>query len=93
MQLSSQAWVLTGVFGALLLTLIVMGAVYMPGLLPWLVLHVLLMGIAVYDTECLVRGGCTVWSWVRTIFYSIVPVLFIIIALSVALGGGGGGSK
>jgi uncharacterized membrane protein len=33
----------------------------------------------VYDTNCLVVGDCRVWSWVRTLFYLIVPVIVIVL--------------
>lgn len=44
----------------------------------WLLSAILL----VYDTNCLVIGGCTVWAWVRMILYSIIPVLLIILFLA-----------
>jgi uncharacterized membrane protein len=34
-----------------------------------------------YDTECLVGGNCHIWSWIRTILYSIMPTIIIIILL------------
>jgi type VI protein secretion system component VasK len=35
--------------------------------------------ILVYDTNCLVVGDCRVWSWVRTFFYLIVPIIVIVL--------------
>lgn len=44
-----------------------------------LVLLVLLYLLIIYDTDCLTVGGCTTWGLVRAIFYSIIPVIMILI--------------
>lgn len=41
------------------------------------------IAVTVYDTECLVAGDCIIYSWIRTIFYIIMPIIFIILLLSV----------
>lgn len=45
------------------------------------------VALIVYDTECLSAGGCTIWSWIRTVLYIIVPSL-ILIGLAYALASG-----
>ena len=42
-------------------------------LTPYLIMTVLL----IYDTDCLVTGGCFVYSWVRTVLYLIVIIIAI----------------
>ena len=43
----------------------------------WLALAALI----VYDTHCLTSGQCNTWSSIRTVIYSIIPVLAIITML------------
>lgn len=43
----------------------------------WLALAALI----VYDTHCLTSGQCSTWSSIRTVIYSIIPVLAIITML------------
>jgi hypothetical protein len=38
--------------------------------------------LIVYDTACLTSGQCTVWSWVRTVLYAIIPILIIVIFMT-----------
>jgi hypothetical protein len=42
-------------------------------LAPYLFMTILL----IYDTDCLVAGGCFVYSWIRTILYLIVIITAI----------------
>lgn len=35
--------------------------------------------LIIYDTDCLTKGSCNVWSWIRTIIYVIFPTLVIIL--------------
>lgn len=35
--------------------------------------------LIIYDTDCLTVGGCTTWSLVRAILYSIIPVIMIVL--------------
>ena len=44
----------------------------------WIALAVLI----VYDTACLTEGQCTVWSWVRTCIYAVLPILLIVAFMS-----------
>ena len=39
------------------------------------------IALITYDTNCLTIGNCGIWSWVRTIFYIIFPVLTMIMLL------------
>lgn len=52
-----------------------------------LILSMGFVALIVYDTECLIAGGCTIWSWIRTVLYIIFPVLFLIL-LAYALASG-----
>lgn len=45
-----------------------------------LLLLVALYVLIIYDTDCLTIGGCTTWGLVRAIFYSIIPVVMIVLA-------------
>jgi hypothetical protein len=40
-----------------------------------------LAALIVYDTHCLTSGNCSTWSSIRTMIYSIIPVLAIITML------------
>jgi hypothetical protein len=44
-------------------------------LTPYLITTILL----IYDTDCLVAGGCFVYSWIRTVLYLIVIIIAIFI--------------
>lgn len=46
-----------------------------------IILMALLFLLIIYDTDCLTVGGCTTWGLVRAIFYSIIPVIVIVLAL------------
>ena len=37
--------------------------------------------LLVYDTDCLVTGGCYVYSWIRTILY-LISIIIVIIVMS-----------
>lgn len=43
------------------------------------IIYLVFMGVTVYDTECLVRGDCNVWAWIRTVLYTILPVILIVV--------------
>ena len=40
-----------------------------------LLLSIALTALAVYDIQCLESGGCTVWSWIRTVLIVLTMVL------------------
>jgi hypothetical protein len=40
---------------------------------------ILFMALTVYDTHCLTAGNCTVWSWIRTGLYILIPVISLIV--------------
>ena len=46
-------------------------------LTPFLITTLLL----IYDTECLVTGGCYVYSWIRTILY-LISIIIVIVSLT-----------
>ncbi len=46
------------------------------GMITWVVYVTLI----VYDTNCLVRGGCSIWSWVRTVLYIVMPIVLFTLA-------------
>lgn len=37
--------------------------------------------LIVYDTNCLTKGSCNIWSWVRTIMYTILPIIMLVVSL------------
>jgi uncharacterized membrane protein (DUF485 family) len=54
------------------------------GAIVGLIFYVLFVALTTYDTECLVKGNCVVWSWIRTVLYTFFPtiiLIFIIVAL------------
>jgi hypothetical protein len=42
------------------------------------VIYFLFIALVAYDTNCLTVGDCGVWSWIRTVFYILAPVISII---------------
>ena len=40
-----------------------------------LLLSIALTALAVYDIQCLESGGCTVWSWIRTMLIVLTMVM------------------
>ncbi len=49
-------------------------------LTPFLITTLLL----IYDTDCLVAGGCHVYSWIRTILY-LISIIIVINIISLSL--------
>lgn len=47
-------------------------------LLTWAVFILLLT----FDTNCLTKGPCEVWSWIRTTLYIIMPVITILLLIN-----------
>ena len=45
----------------------------------WSMVYLLVVAALIYDTDCLIRGRCTQWSWARTTVYSIVPIAVILL--------------
>lgn len=86
--MSPQAWmillVLLLVFGVSLASMIVFKQWSIMGI-AGLVGFTFVIILMTYDTECLVRGQCHGWSWIRTIVYSIMPVaLVVMLVISMA---------
>lgn len=46
-----------------------------------IILFIFISLLTIYDTDCLTVGGCTTWSLVRAILYSIIPVIVIVLVL------------
>jgi hypothetical protein len=46
-----------------------------------LIISLAYSALIVYDTNCLTIGNCGVWSWVRSIFYVMIPVIIIIMMI------------
>lgn len=42
-------------------------------------LYLLIAFVTAYDTDCLVSGGCIVWSWIRTVFYALTAIIVLIL--------------
>lgn len=87
MALTTQATVLAVILGLLaiggLVTSIVQKQFGLDTILG-LLITVPILALMVYDTHCLTRGQCEVWSWIRTILYAILPtiaIIFTIVAL------------
>jgi hypothetical protein len=34
-----------------------------------------------FDTNCLTEGGCSIWSWIRTVLNLIIPILFVVMVI------------
>lgn len=50
-----------------------------PWYLAWSFISFLLISLLIYDTHCLTSVyPCTVWSWIRTGLYVILPILSLI---------------
>lgn len=90
MPLSSQAKTLSVVY--MLLFLLMMGIIVYFGALSFgMILPVLiwiaLIALMVYDTNCLTAGECGVWSWIRTIIFTLIPILMIVLIVFVLSSG------
>jgi hypothetical protein len=49
-------------------------------------MFLIMIVLLIYDTDCLVTGGCNVYSWIRTVLYLIVVVIMLnIISLTMSL--------
>ena len=83
--LSPQSILLTVILGVLTLVAAVATFLnYTEESLLGLIIWVAIFAILIYDTECLVTGSCGMWSWVRTILWSIIPI-FVIVVLIMAM--------
>lgn len=49
----------------------------------FLLLWVMFAMLIVYDTDCVVSGGCVAWSWVRTVLYMLLPMITSVILMVV----------
>ena len=79
--MSPQAWVLGIVYLILLFGLAIASIVnkaFTPGTFLSLLVSIGFVALLTYDTACLTKGDCSVWSWIRTIFYIIIPVIIIL---------------
>ena len=79
---SPQAIVILVVYALSIITTLVTGiAKY--GFNAWTVIgllfSILFMALSVYDTHCLTSGNCTVWSWIRTGIYVLMPIILLIL--------------
>lgn len=54
----------------------------------YLVLMVPISLLAVYDQNCLVVGGCNIWSWVRIGFFILNAVFMLVMFIMVLVGAG-----
>jgi hypothetical protein len=81
--MSPQAYTIAGVY--LVLTLVMAIALIKIGqklVAAFLFIgHVLFTALLAYDTNCLSSGNCGVWSWIRTAFYIICPLLLTFMLL------------
>jgi hypothetical protein len=82
--MSPQTWIISIVLTVMTILLITVAAVNkalgVNSIVP-LIFWILSIFLLSYDTECLVGGNCRIWSWIRTILYSIMPTIIIIIIL------------
>ncbi len=81
MQLKLQAWIVGIAFLASqimnLIGSIIIGEFILTTIFSLLV-SVLFIALTMYDTQCLITGGCTVWSWIRTYLYLLIALFMII---------------
>ena len=50
-----------------------------------LILGVPLALLFAYDINCLVKGNCTIWSWIRTFFYLFSVLLTVLAMILIAM--------
>jgi preprotein translocase subunit SecG len=77
--LTKQTWVLAIVYALSTLGYVILAATNDPQKLLWLLVFLPFSALVVYDTECLVRGNCMEWAWIRTTLYALLPVIFLIL--------------
>lgn len=85
MLMTTPALILAIVLGALLIitnVALIMKKAFSVGTLLTSMIGAAVIALMVYDTDCLTRGSCVGWSWIRTILYSIVPVVTILYSVS-----------
>jgi hypothetical protein len=42
------------------------------------IIYLLWTALTVYDTNCLTKGSCNIWSWIRSILLILTPIATII---------------
>jgi FtsH-binding integral membrane protein len=85
--LSPQTWVLAVAYILSTVAFVAVSAAREPKALIWLLVALPFSAILLYDTECLLRGNCSAWAWVRTTLYILLPAIFLIL-LVLRLGSG-----
>jgi hypothetical protein len=78
-----------GVVYAILTVLILVRTFWPPimgGSFVALFLWLAFAAVTIYDTDCLVLGGCGTWSWIRTVLYILAPIISVTGALVWTLG-------
>jgi preprotein translocase subunit SecG len=80
-RLSPQTWVLAVAYFLSTVAFVALSAAREPKALVWLLVALPFSALLLYDTECLVRGNCSAWAWVRTTLYILLPVIFIILVV------------
>lgn len=82
---SKQAISLSVVFVIVILAFIILSIIQktFKGMdIVWYVLILLYGLLVVYDTDCLVIGGCNVWSWIRTVLHMILPIVILVLKIT-----------
>lgn len=51
---------------------------------PIAIVWIISVPLTTYDTHCLTAGNCNVWSWIRTLLYSLtfISIIMSVFALS-----------
>jgi len=88
MLLSVQSIILTVVYGlciiigSIMLIPLAFQAKMMDVFITASIMTLIYVGLLIYDTNCLTKGQCNVWSWIRTILYLILPIIVILMEIS-----------
>jgi len=86
-ELSKQAWTILAVYA--ICTIVFVISILSTKMFGWGWLAAIFMilfsvgytALITYDTNCLTKGYCGVWSWIRTVLYIIFPVISLITML------------
>ena len=79
-------------FTAMLLALMIKARTFVTNTresLTFLALWMAIVFIITYDTECLVKGKCASYSWMRTVLLSILPIILIMMVIKQTRSGDG----
>lgn len=84
MNLSPQAITLAIVYVVVIIVSLsssIWYKMFSPMTLVNLFISIMFFILILYDTNCLTKGECYVWSWIRTILYGAISIISIVLTI------------